>query len=294
MLALDNDIDKARTDLKAAEQRRDAVRRQLEGEAPLFLSQQVDARKEALQRNLDDLLAKYTEEHPDVLNARELLAALEVEREASSRTRPLGMGAAGGGQPNVAYQQLKVTLADAEGNVAELRTKLAGLENRYNRVRSSAKLKPELEEQLGQLNREYQVQKNNFEQLVARRESAKLTGQLDESAAVDFKVIDPPRVTSTPVAPNRLRLILLVFALSLAAGVGASYAASQMLPTVSSVRDLYAVAERPVLGAISFQITAEAKRERRRGRVVFAGAVGGLGVLFAGALALILLAGRLG
>jgi uncharacterized protein involved in exopolysaccharide biosynthesis len=194
----------------------------------------------------------------------------------------------------VAYQQLKVTLAEAEGNVAELRTRLAGLENRYNRARSSAKLKPELEEQLAQLNREYQVQKANFEQLVARRESAKLTGQLDESAAVDFRVVDPPRVSPGPVAPDRLKLILVVLVLSCAAGIGTSYAASQMFPTLSSVRDLYAVAQRPVLGAIALQVTPGAQRERRRARFLFAGAVTGLGALFGGALALILLVGRLG
>ena len=293
MLALDGEIDKARTELRASEQRRDALRGQLDGEVPLFAAaQQVDGRREALQKNLDDLRMKYTEEHPDVVNARNLLAALDEQRKAAAqagRNSPTV-----GGQPNVAYQQLKVSLAEAEGKVAEMRSRLNGLEERYNRARTSARLKPELEEQLAQLNREYQVQKSNFEQLVSRRESAKLTGELDESSAVDFKVVDPPRVSSKPVAPDRLKLIGAVLAMSLAAGLGVSYAASQMFPTLSSARDLYAVAQRPVLGTISFQVTPAAARRRRRRNLAFAGAATGLVVLFGLALATVLIAGRLG
>jgi polysaccharide chain length determinant protein (PEP-CTERM system associated) len=297
MLTLDTEIDKARTELRAAEQRRDAVRRQLDSEVPLFVSQQVDSRREILQRNLDELRMKYTEEHPDVVNARNLLEDFDQQRLATMQGRPGADGRIPGGasgQPNIAYQQLKVSLAEAEGNVAELRSRLRGLEERYSRVRSSAKLKPELEEQLAQLNREYQVQKTNFEQLVARRESAKLTGELDESAGVDFRVIDPPRVSDTPVAPDRLRIVLIVFALSAAAGVAVSYAASQMFPTVSSARELAALAHRPVLGSIAYQVTSSVSIGRTRRNVMFAGALTGLGALFGVAMALVLLVGRLG
>ena len=95
-----------------------------------------------------------------------------------------------------------MALAEAEGNVAALGARLSELESRYNRMRAAAKLRPEFEEELAQLNRDYQIQKANFEQLVQRREQAKLTGQLDESGGVDFRVIDPPRVSPKPVAPE--------------------------------------------------------------------------------------------
>jgi polysaccharide chain length determinant protein (PEP-CTERM system associated) len=285
MVTLDTEIQKARNELRAAEQRRDAVRRQLDSEKPLHLTERVDSRRDALQRNLDELLLKYTDDHPDVQNARRLLADLDEQRRAALASK--GEASSGPvGQPNIAYQQLKVSLADAEGNVAEMRSRLSGLEERYNKVRSSARLKPELEEQLAQLNREYQVQKNNFEQLVARRESAKLTGQLDESAAVDFRVIDPPRVSSEPVEPSRPRLLLSVFVLSLAAGVAVSYLVSQLSPTMSTVNEVRDTAQRPVLGAISFQLTDSALQQRRRGYLLFAGGVVGLLATFATSIVL--------
>jgi polysaccharide chain length determinant protein (PEP-CTERM system associated) len=270
MITLDTEIQKARNELRAAEQRRDAVRRQLESEKPLYLTEKVDSRREALQRNLDELLLKYTEDHPDVVNARRLLTDLDEQRRAALASKAEVAGGALG-QPNIAYQQLKVSLADAEGNVAEMRSRLNGLEERYNKVRAAARLKPELEEQLAQLNREYQVQKNNFEQLVARRESAKLTGELDESAAVDFRVIDPPRVSSEPVEPSRPRLLLSVLVLSLVAGVAVSYLVSQLSPTMSTVKELRDAAQRPVLGALSLQFTESSLERRKRGHLLFAG-----------------------
>ena len=127
--------------------------------------------------------ASIPSEHPDVVGTRRILADLEKQREAmleaaesvpdpapSRRAAP-----ASGAQPGRTSSS-KWRLAEAEANVAALGTRLSQLESRYNRMRAAAKLKPEFEEELAQLNRDYQIQKTNFEQLVQRREQAKLTG----------------------------------------------------------------------------------------------------------------------
>ena len=172
----------------------------------------LDARADALRRNLDELLRKYTDEHPDVVGTRRILADLEKQREAMLEeseawwTRaPLAAPRAG--SPTWSTSSSKWRSRRRKANVAALGARLSELESRYNRMRAAAKLRPEFEEELAQLNRDYQIQKTNFEQLVQRREQAKMTGQLDESGGVDFRVIDPPRVSSKPVAPNRLLLI---------------------------------------------------------------------------------------
>jgi polysaccharide chain length determinant protein (PEP-CTERM system associated) len=315
MMALDGEIEKARTELRAAEQRREALRRQLAGEQPAFLSDpamraagpsvgtdplaEIDARADALRRNLDELLRKYTEEHPDVVGTRRILSELEKQREAMVEARRrAGPAASAMGtarlEHNPVYQQLKVTLADAEGDVAGLQARLSELESRYNRIRATARLKPEFEEELAQLNREYQIQKTNFEQLVQRREAAKLTGELDASASVDFRVIDPPRVSPNPVAPNRKRLIAAVLLLSLGAGMASSFMVSRTFPTVSTVKQLHAVAETAVLGSVSYWPSPAMLRRRKRNNYAFAGGVTGLFALFGVALTVLFFAARMG
>jgi polysaccharide chain length determinant protein (PEP-CTERM system associated) len=307
MLALGTQVEQGRTELRAAEESRDALRRQLEGEAPVFLpdpsapagaganaSTEFDPRLEALKRGLDELLRRYTDRHPDVVGTRRIIADLEQQREAKlEEFRQLQQDSS---QPapvpavdrNPVYQQLKVSLADAEAKVAALRVRLRDSEARYAEAQNTARLRPELEEQLKQLNRDYQVHKANYDGLVKRRESAVLTGELDQSAGVaDFRVIDPPRVAPKPVAPHRPMMLATVLLLSLGGGVLASLIASQMLPTFSSAKALQQVTQRPVLGLVSVQSTADQVRAWRKGNYFFAGAVGGLLAVYGSALLLL-------
>jgi polysaccharide chain length determinant protein (PEP-CTERM system associated) len=255
----------------------------------------LDARADTLRRNLDELLRRYTDEHPDVAGTRRILADLQKQREVLVEQRNQGGSTAPSSarrEPNLVYQQLKVALAEAEANVAELRMRLSQFEGRYSRIRSAAKLRPEFEKELAQLNRDYEIQKANFEKLVQRREQAKLTEELGESGSVDFRVIDPPRVSPKPVAPNRLVLVLATLLLSAGAGVGASLLGNQMSPTVSTVRDLRALTQLTVLGAISRQATAAVLRQQRRATYAFAGGLTGLCAGFGVALAVLLLTMR--
>ena len=166
---------------------------------------------------------------------------------------------------NPVYQQLKVSLAEAEANVASLKVRVAEYESRYNKFKGSIQLMPELETEFAQLNRDYDVHKSNYQALVARRESAVMSGQMDASSATaEFRLIDPPRVTPQPVAPNRPMLFTLAFLGALAAGIFASFAASQIRPSFLDAHVLRDVTGVPVLDCIAHrQRTDEASRTTR-------------------------------
>jgi polysaccharide chain length determinant protein (PEP-CTERM system associated) len=168
-------------------------------------------------------------------------------------------------------QQLTVSLSQAEAQVASMRTRVAEYAGRVERLRSRSAEVPEIEAQLAQLNRDYQVNKENYQKLVERRESARLSGDL--SSATDmltFRVIDPPTVPGQPSGPNRLRLFSLVFAGALAAGVAVAFLMSQVRPTFLSQSTLREVTGLPVLGAIGMNWTA-AQTVRRKRRLVALG-----------------------
>ena len=55
---------------------------------------------------------------------------------------------------------------------------------------------PQVEAEFSQLNRDYTVVRKNYEELVARRESASLGEKIDLTTKVaDFRVVEPPRVS---------------------------------------------------------------------------------------------------
>jgi capsular polysaccharide biosynthesis protein len=125
---------------------------------------------------------------------------------------------------------------------------------------------PEIETQLSQLNRDYQINKENYEKLVASRESAKLSGDLNTTTEMmTFRVIDPPSVPLTPAGPNRIRFFSLVFIAALAIGRAGAVFMSKIRPTFLSHLDLLEVTGLPILGTISMKWTDEEMARQKKG-----------------------------
>ncbi|MCC6610755.1 MAG: chain length-determining protein [Burkholderiales bacterium] len=303
------ELNKARMELRAAEQARDALKREVAGEEPVFLPDgqgggagsqsgivpELDARIDAMKKNLDELLRAYTDQHPDVVGTRRVIAELEAQRakeiEARRKAGPTksGMGPV---DRNPVYQQLKIAQAEAEANVAALRAKVGAYEAEFQRLRSSQQMLPQVEAEYAQLNRDYDVQKRNYEALVARRESATMSSEMEASGTADFRIIDPPRVSPQPVAPNRLLLLPLVLLAALGAGIAASFAWSQIRPTFHDGRALRTLAGRPVLGSVSLVPDDNVLARRRRHNFAFFGSLAGLFACYGAGIALLLLTSR--
>ena len=166
---------------------------------------------------------------------------------------------------NPVFQQLKVSLGENEALVASLNARVAEYEARYARSKEMMKTMPQVEAEFTQLNRDYDINKKNYEGLVSRRESASLTGDLGSASGVaDFRLIDPPRVSPQPVAPNRMLLLSGALAASLVVGLFACFAAAQLRPVFMDSRTLREITGLPLLGVVSMSVSdAQLRREKR-------------------------------
>jgi protein tyrosine kinase modulator len=309
MATLSAAIESAKLELQAAEQSRESYKHEMVDEAPpslipdsadnsdVIATPEIDARISALRRDLDTLLRKYTDEHPDVVATKRLLTQLEEQRRAEIAAKKKAAAALPAkskpaGDQNPVSQQMRISLADAEANVASLKAKVAGLENQYGQLKAQATLIPKIETDYTQLVRDYDIQKRTYDNLVARRESALMGKDVQDTGGAQFRVIDPPRVSPKPVAPNRLALLGVAFALAIGAGAVASFVASQVLPTFHDARTLRDTTNRPILGMISMLPSEALIRLRKRNAWLFAGGVSSLFASFAAVFALVLLIGR--
>jgi uncharacterized protein involved in exopolysaccharide biosynthesis len=122
-----------------------------------------------------------------------------------------------------------------------------------------------------------------------------LTGELESTGGgADFRLIDPPRASTTPVAPNRLLLLAGVLLVSLVTGLAVSFVASQLRPVFYDGRLLRQVTGLPVLGTVSLLLNdARMQVERRWTRRFFVGLLGLIGAFASGIFALALVSGRL-
>ena len=298
-------LNQAQLLLREAENSRDAYKRGLASEEISAVSgttvvgptnTEIDTRLDSLKRSLDAMLLKYTERHPDVIGTQRAIRELEEQKRQlaiarkNDRSTPVQTIASG----PLASEQLKVSLAQSEAAVASLRARVGEYSARYNELKGSATRMPQLEAEFVQLNRDYDVNKKNYENLISRRESVSMSGDMQSvSGVADFRLVDPPRVSPNPVAPNRRLLFPLTLLLALAAGFAITFAAREIRPAFYDGRALGEVTGLPVVGTISAVISEPKKRENTRSVVRFLGGVGALlGAYVAGFLALTLLASR--
>ena len=281
---LGEQMNQAKLALREAEQARDSARAQLNVEkaaagtsstlgslmqqsAATVATPEIDSRIEAQKRTLDALLQRFTEQHPDIVSARRLIRELEEQKKKEVqelRKAAMAMPTVASTNGNLAYQELNRLLAGSEVQVAALRARVSEYSSRYNQARDMLKNAPQLEAEASQLNRDYAINKKNYEDLVARRESASMSGDLDLAAGVaDFRLIDPPRVSPKPVSPNRLFLMPLAMVLALGAGLFTAFAGSQLRPVFHSMSDLRSKIELPLLGIVS-QVASVADQRREK------------------------------
>jgi polysaccharide chain length determinant protein (PEP-CTERM system associated) len=282
-----DEVNRLRVELQAAEQSRDALRRELSTEEPSMPIEAVmpgmvapvsdiDARIDAQKRQLDELMRRYTDAHPDVVAVRRNITQLEQQRRAENEARLKAGNHTRPAPTSPVFQRIRVSLAEAEAKVASLRGQLGAQQSQLQQARAMAGRMPEVEAELAQLNRDYEVVRKNYEQLVTRRESASLGEKIDQTTKVaEFRVVEPPRVSSQAAKPSRMLVALLSIMAALAAGAGVTFGLSQLFPTINDTRHLKEVSGRAVLGSVSMVVSPLAQEKVSRLNQLFAASVVG-------------------
>lgn len=263
-------LTQAEGDLREAENSRDAIKRQLAGykDATQGANPELDARINALEKKLDDLMVTYTSQHPDVVALERLISHLKQQREAGAKgaaVPPSGTRLLDPGE-----QQLMVSLAAAEAKVAAMKARVAERDRRHNELKAVADALPKVEAKFIQLTRDYDVIKTRYNNLLERRESARISGDMQEkSTSAGFRVVDPPRAQSKPSWPNRPRLVTMILLAALGGGAGVAFLISQLRPTFDSERRLQEATGLPVLGTVINEWTGAQRFRRTFGLVTF-------------------------
>jgi protein tyrosine kinase modulator len=278
-------LDKDRSTLTVAEQKREELLRQLSSEQPLMGSSgrvsggagaDTSSAIRETQSRLDELLLRFTDKHPDVIAARRTLEDLkkrqQVEIEAVRRGDQAAI-ASSGLAANPVYQGIKLQLSQADVEVAAARRQLADREGKIGELRKMINTAPAVEAEYARLNRDYDVTRGQYQALVERLNRAKLSDKAEATGVVRFEVVEPPTGNNQPVSPDRIRLILMVLLGGLAAGIGAAYVMHQLRPVFVSARQLTELTQLPVLGVVSMTWLQRHQAQARHAILVYSMAV---------------------
>jgi polysaccharide chain length determinant protein (PEP-CTERM system associated) len=278
MAQVDGDLAAAQASLAAASGQLSGVSATVSTPGAAASAGPARARLQTIQGQLADARTRgYTDSHPDVVALNRQLAAAQ----AAARGEPRVGGSSGGGSPNPLYLSLQSMQADKQAQVASLRMRKAQIQNDLDTLNEKLSGDPEVAAQQGEIERRYQVLKDQYDQLFAQREQLRLRGQAQtQTDAVKFQLIDPPRAPKTPSAPNRMLLLTGVLLAGLAAGVGAAFALSQVRTTFPTAQRLERASGMSVIGSIGEVVTRLQVEQRQRKLKLFAGGVGALAAAY--------------
>ncbi|MEN2712354.1 XrtA system polysaccharide chain length determinant [Sphingomonas sp. NPDC092331] len=237
------------------------------------------ARLTAIQGQLADARAKgYTDSHPDVIALKNQLAAAQ----SAAAREPVVSGASAGAS-NPVYIGLQSMRADKQATVAALIQRKAQIEGDLNLLQAKMAEAPGVAAEQGEIERQYQVLKGQYDTLLAQREQMKIASQAQNVADADkFNVVDPPTQPRAPSSPNRPLLLTGVLIAGLGAGLAAAFALGKLTTTFPTAAKLEKASGMPVIGSIGEVVTAAQTAMRRRKLVLFAGGLAALCFAYVG------------
>jgi polysaccharide chain length determinant protein (PEP-CTERM system associated) len=274
------------TKLQKARNRRDVIVGQLHGDVAVAAAgtaspavggvaaasgSDINSQIAATQARLDQLRLRFTDKHPDVIAAVQMLNDLKQRRAAELerlKNGDAGAAAMTGASANPVYQSLEQQLDQTDLEIADLTTDLSQHRTKAAELRGLLDTAPKVEAQYDQLTRDYDVNTAEYKALLQNYEKARLGERADDAGSVRFDIVQPPTAEFGPVWPRRRTLLAAVFALALLAGAGTAYGIHQLRPVFATAASLSQLTGATVLGVVSLAFPERARFRSRRDSVL--------------------------
>ncbi len=221
------DVDAANADLTAARAQKEQVSKRVQTAPEVFpdISPDAEAKDPTLAKlgelraELNQKLAIYSDQHPDVIQLKRQLASLEIQ--------------------------------NAESTISATEQRLALANDTLKRLQESASSAAMLEAQMAELNRDYAIVKQKYDELRVRAKSARISSDVKaDTGAMRFRVVDPPNVPKLPSGPHRTLLLLAVLCASIGGGLAFAFLLSEMDDSFATPWRLRAAFDLPLLGSV--------------------------------------------
>ncbi|MBS0581909.1 MAG: hypothetical protein JSS42_02285 [Proteobacteria bacterium] len=273
--ALRSQVENARIEMMGLNAKAASLASQLSGESAVVATQtregQFRVRLVELQNELDKLHLTYTDQHPDVIRVRhemeDVRGALGREQSRSEARQAAGVSTAGSDVAitNPLYLDLRSKMAEVRFDAGAAASRMNASQTLLNSELERSRRIADSENDLAELTRDYEVNRDTYQDLLKRRENARVSMNLDaDHQGLTFAIQEP---AIKPVQPVGLRFVHFSLA-GLAIGIGLPalllFALARVDTRVRSGEQLERLIGLPVLATIPVCVTV---RERRRGRL---------------------------
>lgn len=236
---------------------------------PTDAANQDKTRLSELRVRLVDLKSHFTDEHPDVIKAKNELAELSKQLRAAGRDTPDSK------PDNPAYITLSSQLASAKSEIDSVKRQIESFTKKRDAYRKRVESSPGVEEGYKNI----LVQRNNlqlkFDDLSKKTMDARVSQGLEkEQKGERFTMIEAARLPEKPVRPNIPAILLIGLVLGIGSGIGVAAVKEHGDQTAHTSEVLAQATAFPVLATIPEIVTwQDINRLKGQRRKVFVGFV---------------------
>ena len=258
-------LEEGKLALKEAISKKDALKTQLTEaltadnngltEVSGSLSNPDDPQLNELKQKRDELLIRYTKNHPSVLYIEKTIKELKKHllEKQTKMAKDGGIDVAVMTNPYIQSIQIAINQVDAE--IASINSRVDIFSKRLQKAQDELNTRLSIETEIENLNRDYDAIKANYQRLLASKEQAAMSEKVDNQAeSLKFKIADAPNVPLQPSSPKRKILYTGVLLLGAVFGLFVASLLYFIRPTIMSVTQLKQLTGLPVLGSVSMKI----------------------------------------
>jgi polysaccharide chain length determinant protein (PEP-CTERM system associated) len=201
-----------------------------------------------LERELEVARAAYTDKHPEIVRLKDDLAAAraavqtELKRPESERVATLRV--------DPTYRALQADAERARMRIRELQRQESNIRTQISMYRARVDSAPRVEQQMASLQREYDLEKAQYGDLMNRKRNAEIAENLERSRGSEqFMVLARAGFPAAPFSPNPQRLWVVTLLLGAVIGAGLALGREYLDRSIYDSRTLNDL-DLPVLGQI--------------------------------------------
>jgi polysaccharide chain length determinant protein (PEP-CTERM system associated) len=199
-----------------------------------------------LRQQLEEASSTYTEKHPEIQRLKGEIAAAEAQA-AADRARPEAeREPALNADPT--FRQLLAERESAMLRIRDHQRSGARASAEIARYQNRVETAPMIEQQLSSVNREYDLEKQQYNSLAERHQAALLAEDLERRRAGEqFTVLYPAYLPTSPSSPNIPRVLLLSVLMGVVVAGALAFGREYLDRAVYDPRALSSEFELPVL-----------------------------------------------
>ena len=215
------------------------------------------------KRELENLLRRYSEKHPDVIRLKNEIAYAEDQSKSAGSKNSFGAFSSPVVSPLA--EVLRKQIAGLNSEAASVQSQAENVRSAIEKYQSRIDNTPVRGIELSKISRSHDITLKKYQDLLGKGLESELSENMEKKQKGEqFQIIDPANFPVKPFKPNRQRLVLFGLLAGLAGGFGLAFLFETLDRSFKHSEDLTGYIDLPVLATLPAILTRGNLLDERR------------------------------